>query len=87
MQPLAWEPPYAVGAALKKKERKKKGAQVRDMSCCVEKDLLPASLSASTTLMLLLTKSVDIPLPHSTPNSLTPAGCSTSQVRSDTMDL
>ena len=60
---------------------------MRDMSCFVEKDLLPASLSASTTLMLLLTKSVDAPLPHSTPNSLTPAGCSTSQVRSDTMDL
>ena len=25
IQPLAWEPPYAAGAALKKKERKEKG--------------------------------------------------------------
>ena len=24
IQPLAWEPPYAVGAALKKKKKKKK---------------------------------------------------------------
>ena len=28
IQPLAWEPPYTAGAALKKKERKKKGGYI-----------------------------------------------------------
>ena len=33
IQPLVWEPPYAWGAALKKKDKKKKVHILRKMSC------------------------------------------------------
>ena len=38
IQPLAWEPPYAVGAALKKKKKKKKKTKKKyrvDIVCTV----------------------------------------------------
>ena len=35
-QPLAWEPPYATGMALKKTNKKKNKQKNGDGSCCVE---------------------------------------------------
>ena len=33
IRPLAWEPPYAMGAALKKKEKRKKEKSMNSLSC------------------------------------------------------